>query len=277
MTDSNQMPTPKFSIGDVVYIVFNKSIEAQYSCPDCLDTKQWKVITPAGTELTASCQRCNCSYSSLTQKLPSLKYQKKMADIKKLTIGMVKIQWPVMNDGWQDESVNYMCLETGIGGGNVYKESVMFSSKEEAEAEAQEEADIENSKNSLFPETLEKINIGSLNIRDALIETANSAIINGSYAFRSLRNKICDAVNIDCKNEDKIQEIEKILNDTESKALIIYHKPRLDILLSICRRVIDSRGQEESIKELEKFFLSLGELGMFYKEEIKEKGLDIPF
>lgn len=123
--------TTKFSIGDVVYHASTMATRKQHPCPDCLGSRKWKAQSPAGSEYEFSCPRCSAQYQSNDDL--SLSYMAHVGTVARLTIGQVRAQV-----GGDSEETEYMCVETGIGGGSLYRESRLFST----EAEAQLVADL---------------------------------------------------------------------------------------------------------------------------------------
>lgn len=59
------VPRPKYTIGQEVWLADVDSKTVQVTCPDCLGTSTWKVVTPGGSELTAACDRCSTFSSAL--------------------------------------------------------------------------------------------------------------------------------------------------------------------------------------------------------------------
>jgi hypothetical protein len=134
----DMLPTPRYKIGDTVWRSYTEHTTEMLPCPDCLGTQTWKVITPAGTEMTAQCQRCeNSTYlrSNAKEDIPSLSVRKWMPRVRSLTIGSILIDTSKDSD-----PVEYMCRETGIGSGSVYYESTLYSTREEALACAEAQA-----------------------------------------------------------------------------------------------------------------------------------------
>jgi hypothetical protein len=121
----------KYGIGDKVWFARTETERRQHPCPDCNGTKQWKAISPAGEEYDFSCPRCSASYSGKHEM--SLAYSAYTTSVRQLTIG--SIRHDTYKDGFSS-GTEYMCVETGVGGGSVYKEGQLFSTKEGAEAAA---------------------------------------------------------------------------------------------------------------------------------------------
>ena len=117
----------KFSIGDVVYFASTKTERKQHPCPDCLGTKKWKAISPAGGEYQFDCPRCSASYRA--DRELSLDYTIFAPIAIRLTIGSIRTD--------SADKTQYMCLETGVGSGSIYNESILFLTEDEALKAAQ--------------------------------------------------------------------------------------------------------------------------------------------
>lgn len=121
------LPVPKFAIGDPVFVGMVESTRREVQCPDCLGTKKWKCITPAGEELQVHCPRCSNAYG-----VPHLHFHEATPRIDALTIGSVRID----TNADEGEKVAYMCAETGIGSGSIWYENRISATREEAEQRA---------------------------------------------------------------------------------------------------------------------------------------------
>jgi hypothetical protein len=117
--------TSKYDIGDVVYSVQVESVDVRHTCPECLGAKEWTITTPAGNSVTVECPTCSYGYTvrgfiikSQINPIPC-----------RLTIGQVRYE-----SGFDGEGMmfKYMCDETGIGSGTIWKESELFSTEAEA-------------------------------------------------------------------------------------------------------------------------------------------------
>lgn len=113
----------KYDIGDVVFFPNTEVEIVELPCQDCNGKKKWKVVTPAGTEFEIPCQRCS---SSSGRKPSSLFVRTHKPVVRKLTIGKIRYR-----DSYE-EGFEYMCNETGITSGSLYRESLLFRSEEEA-------------------------------------------------------------------------------------------------------------------------------------------------
>jgi len=123
----------KFGIGDRVWVAGRTTEKRQHPCPDCLGSRKWEARSPAGDVFEVACPRCGGGYQS--NRSLSLDYSVYVPTARQMTIGQVR-----GFAGTADET-EYMCHETGIGSGNIWRESVMFASKDEATAAAQAECD----------------------------------------------------------------------------------------------------------------------------------------
>lgn len=122
------MITPKFDVGDAVYVADWTVTERRETCPDCLGSTELKVVTPAGEEFAVECQTCRYGWERrgyrVVSELTPLAYE--------TTVGSVRID---TND---DPPVTYMVEATGVGTGRCWREEDLFSDREAAEARAEE-------------------------------------------------------------------------------------------------------------------------------------------
>lgn len=182
------IPTPKYRIGQQVFHASKWSTSGQYPCPDCLGSGKWKVTTPAGSEMVSGCQRCG-QYSS--SDIPSLKFQKWEGSVQPLTIGSVQINTAAGKDHhWQRDPVQYMCRETGIGSGTVYDERKLYLTEDEAKQVADAMAAEANSKAAETPKRLEQERVSHLRIEDANLDMFKNGLWQSWYRYRDLREKL---------------------------------------------------------------------------------------
>lgn len=120
------LPTPRYYIGQVVYAVQLTTMAHVYDCPDCLNSRFWIATSAAGEQHQISCPRCTAHYVGAPDSLPSLKYEKHVAGIRSLNIGSIRANT-------DDPAVEYMCKETGVGSGTLWKEGDLYPTPEEAE------------------------------------------------------------------------------------------------------------------------------------------------
>jgi hypothetical protein len=164
--------TTKFSIGDVVYAAEVATERRQRPCPDCLGTRKWKAASPAGEEYEFGCPRCSTGYMS--NDALSLDYTVHVPNVQVLTIGQVR----VVNG--EDAETGYMCRETGVGSGQVWREDVLFATREEATAAAEVTAKARDLSVSWVKKLFDK----TLGICDyQLSNAAKKAADDARYAF----------------------------------------------------------------------------------------------
>ena len=124
----------KFSVGDVVWRAGTTTKKHQHPCPDCLGSRKWTATSPAGKSFEVSCPRCGGGYQS--NRDLSLDYTLFAPFVERLTIGSVRTN--------TEDETEYMCRETGVGSGSVYRERDMFATREGAKAAAKIKADLNN-------------------------------------------------------------------------------------------------------------------------------------
>lgn len=172
------IPQPKYDIGQTVWWGKIAHSTTTMECPDCLGTRRWKAITPAGTEVAAECGRCG---SWTSRDLPSLSRTHWKPSAQRLTIGSVRI------DTSHDSPVEYMCRETGVGSGQIYREPDLFTDETMALATAQFKADLENAKVAEKPEIVYATKVGQLRLVDATLEDARKQVWSSWYRARELK------------------------------------------------------------------------------------------
>lgn len=190
----NDLPRPKFNIGDRVFTAFTHQTMRQLPCPDCLGNKTWRVISPAGKESTTPCPRCESHYHGL----PSLNVPHVEASVRSLTIGSIQIN----TADYDHAPVKYMCRETGVGSGSVYEENDLFLDEAEATRVAEAKAEAETQKANDQPQAIEAIRFSYLRIDAACYEALRSAVFHSWYAYQNLMEKLTDYLSDD-SNVDK--------------------------------------------------------------------------
>lgn len=127
------LPHPKYDIGQVVFKGHAYYGERRETCPDCLGRKEWSVATPAGETFSTPCNTCNEGYFSVG----TIRRYGEQASVQEVTIGSVRLD---TND--DRHPVSYMCLETGVGSGQVHYEDSLFLTADEARNYANAQAAI---------------------------------------------------------------------------------------------------------------------------------------
>lgn len=118
------LPTPRYAIGATVYLARVTTERADETCPDCLGKRIWHAVLPSGEELDFECPTCTRGYAAMG----TVETWVTGGTVEELTIGSVQI------DTNHDHPVQYMCKETGIGSGAVWRESLLHADRAAAEA-----------------------------------------------------------------------------------------------------------------------------------------------
>jgi len=243
----SDLPTPRYKIGDIVYRGWTTSITKTHPCPDCLGTMKWQVTTPVGSTLTATCPRCvDASYG--TRDLPSLKYHAYDPIVEVLTIGSVQIDTAAL-DG---SVVKYMCRETGIGSGSVYKEDMLLPTREEADRYAEMLAAEANAKIVNVPEKLADARLAKLELVDAIVEHAWQVRWRAWEAYRSIKEELAMIVE-DHQAGDVIDvdQLRELLNDKSSYLTT----PSLEQLLEAAKA-----GHVDNVRQIMEEFYAMTQL-----------------
>lgn len=155
--------TTKYSVGDTVFRAGTISERKQHPCPDCKGLRKWKATSPAGGEYEFSCPRCAASYNA--DRDLTLDYSAFVPSVERLTIGSIQVNTAPMS---YDTGNSYMCRETGVGSGSVYRENDLFETEEAATLAAQFKANEQNT----TVEWIVKLYNKSLKISDYQLESA---------------------------------------------------------------------------------------------------------
>lgn len=178
------MQQPKFNIGDKVYRASTKCGQETVQCPDCLGSGLWSVKAPSGYEGETKCPRCS-GRKALRKQFQS------EAEVTPLTIGSVRMD---TND--KNSMFSYMCEETGVGSGSVYRESQLFSSHEEATEEAEALARQRTAEgHERNPDPNRELGLYDLPYRDALIKEKEHERHEVSFNYLQLIDRICSLNN----------------------------------------------------------------------------------
>jgi len=116
----------KYDLGDKVFWIQKRQTTVHYTCKFCEGEKK---VTGANNQ-KRNCPDCY-GYGQKTKPGP-IKWQ---VHEQELTIGQVRIKVVANYILHYEDETDYMCLETGVGSGSIYREEDLFPTKEEAEAE----------------------------------------------------------------------------------------------------------------------------------------------
>lgn len=188
----------KYSVGDKVFQATTHVVQKRHDCPDCLGAGKWSAKSPAGGHYEFSCPRCSSSYQS--DRSLSLSYSQHTGMVTPLTIGSVR------GDTASDESVSYMCRETGVGSGSVYYEKVLFPTHEEAARHAEALAAGRNLETPWIVKQYEK----TLSVCDYQLQNAIMIAARNDRAYFSSRLQM---LFDDLRACEATEQITKILDD----------------------------------------------------------------
>lgn len=172
----------KYGIGDVVWNAMTVSETKTRDCPDCNGERKWSVTSPAGGEYSIACPRCSASF--MNDRELSLKYQAHVPMARRLTIGSVRYD---SHGHFSDPEprTEYMCVETGVGGGNVYREDSLFLTEAEALSAAEKLAEIVNTETDYIVKAFDKtLEISDYQLDNAALKLAKDQLSRwGGYLW----------------------------------------------------------------------------------------------
>lgn len=163
-----------YDIGDTVFNASTETKTFSHPCPDCLGSRKWKAVSPAGAEFAVECPRCGAGYQS--SRALNLSYVQHTPYVRKLTIGSLKANSPT-GTGSYDDGNSYMCIETGVGSGSIYNERDLFKTEAEALAASTIKAALANAEAEgwVAKQYSETVRFSDYQLKDAQIEEAKSA------------------------------------------------------------------------------------------------------
>lgn len=200
----------KFSLGDVVWAAQTKTTTDTFDCPDCMGAKTWKAVSPAGGEYEFKCPRCSANYGP--QHPLSLRYTKFEGYTQRLTIGQVR----GAVGGEVREPIEYMCRETGVGSGALWKEDRLFATQAEAQAEADRLAEESNAGGVPWVKKQydEQLALCDYELGEARSEEARKELRRARYAVDDLVTDMEDAVDL-AEAKDAVERFQKRLRSGE--------------------------------------------------------------
>lgn len=201
--------TTKFDMGQTVWHAHTATETRQHTCPDCLGTKSWHCISPAGGEFSVACPRCSASYRS--DDALRLEYSVYAPRATRLTIGKITAS-TATGDDW-DAGTKYMCVETGIGGGSLYREDVLFETEEQAMAAAKEMAHATNQNPDFWvaKQYDKTVKYCDYELKDAKITAADHRRIASEVRIGMMLENLSEAESLD----DVRREIERFRDGSE--------------------------------------------------------------
>lgn len=195
----------KFSVGDSVYHASTTTERKKHPCPDCLGTRKWLAKSPAGREYQFDCPRCASSYQN--DRDLSIEYTVFTAAVHRRTIGQVRAQ-----SGPESQN-EYMCHETGVGSGSVYREETLFATEAEALAAAEISAALSNERIPWVAEQYNKtLRVCDYQLSDASMKAEANRLSKVRCTLNYLVEDIRGCVSI----EEVQREIEKFDKTAEA-------------------------------------------------------------
>lgn len=201
----------KYSMGDVVWHPGMTTERHQHPCPDCLGSRSWKAESPAGGVFSVACPRCLTTYRGNSDL--NLSYSRWTSTVRKLTIGQVRACHG------REGGHEYMCHETGIGSGSVYRENTLFLTEEEARRAGDAEAAVNNADVSGW--VAKQFDATALfcdyQLKDAAMEAAASAASASMYRVGYLLEDLTEAATL----TEVMERIERWREESPTNAEII--------------------------------------------------------
>lgn len=192
------LPTPKFRIGEVVFEGTTFHTSEQLPCPDCAGSRKWLVKLPTGTEHEVPCQRCTDRYSM--QELPGLVVNTYKPSVNQLTIASIRI------DTFSDSQIQYMCHETGVGSGRLYHEEDLRNTESEAREIAELRANRLNAAEDAKREQQKKRGFSVYALPIAVVLQHQQSMRETYWKYRHLREYLEELVD-----DDSITDIDDLI------------------------------------------------------------------
>jgi len=186
-------PTPKFAIGDTVYVPTVERAVEKLPCPDCLGEKKWTVRSPAGGEYTTDCPRCQRTYS-FRNELPSLDVEHWIGKAAARLITGMEIH--------AGRPVEYRA-STGGGSSWIVYENKAWLTEAEAQAVAEAEAAEKNVEASEKPEVLTKRHFANLTMDEGRWDAFKNGVWNTQYHAGCVVEKVREALNGESGEEER--------------------------------------------------------------------------
>lgn len=193
--------TTKFNVGDVVWRPHARQIDITHPCPDCLGLGKWQAISPGGRGYLFACPRCS-RWASSDARI-GLMDSRWEPHASRLTIGSVGFS--------PEDGPRYMCVETGIGSGNVYYEHDLFESEDAAMTAAKAECEINAAKRAEDRAKNPSRWANNLEVRQyqmdlALVEDTEQRMRRFGYKVGDLLDEIGDELACDFRSRNELEQ-----------------------------------------------------------------------
>lgn len=172
------LPVPRFRIGDVMFVPGSTDGSESQQCPDCLGAGVWPTTSPAGEEHAVNCPTC--------RQTGKISFYRAEPITRQLTVGSVRID-TAADEG---ERVSYMCVETGVGSGNVYYEKNCHPDATSAYVVATLQAEEQTRRVRANNQNRDSLRV--LTIRSAAETQARNRAIAAECALEDLKRRIVE-------------------------------------------------------------------------------------
>lgn len=186
-----EIPTPRFKVGDTIWYADIERVRKQHPCPDCLGSKVWRAVTPAGSEIEFPCLRCSPGFNR-NDEIPSLEYSEFVARPVPMTIASIEVRTGTFaHDDWRS-NITYFNQDGCCG--TTIAEHRAFASEEDAMISARLKA-AEANEPVISAAKLKAARMSSFTYRDAGMEKARRDVWNAWYAPRCLLDQITSLID----------------------------------------------------------------------------------
>ncbi len=218
------LPEPKFAVGAEIFLPRIERTVDNLPCPDCFDTGEWAVTSPAGGTYTIGCPRCRGTV--VMADLPPLVVERWVPDVTRYIITGIAVRTNPTD--WQP-SVEYSCA-----GNQSIAEDKAFATRDEAMAEAERMAAARFVAVEASPKQSSARHLGNMTLDNADLHSTWSSRWNAWWAYRELREMIEDE-----KGGSAQERIDGALEEVRSR----FHRDRIPELgkaLAALRAVVPS-------------------------------------
>ena len=243
-TVTTGLPVPRFKVGDTVWMARADETHKTAPCPDCQGTGQWAALTAAGETIAVECPRC-ARYSRT--KLPSLTRRIKTVSVQRLTIGSVRTRFDSDHPGLRD-AISYMCIETGVGSGNVYHEGRddrgLYATEQEATEVSERVRVAEQAELDQTPQALQAVHYASKPMDTALKER----YWNELWGAWRRAQQLCEVIDgvLDDEDVQLPEEVSNTLSDARQDRS--WHTPHpLKAVIAAAEALLQVTGSANDI------------------------------
>lgn len=196
-----EVPTPKYKIGDAVWLASVESTTERLPCPDCKGEKVWQVTSPAGEAYTCACPRCQRTYS-FRDDMPSLDVQRVKPIVTCRIITGISVN--AVHNQW-NEAIEYRST-TSSSSWTTMRESEMYDSEETAMIVAKLKASDKNTELDGTPQVLQSRHFSSLSMQEGKFDQHCNGLWSAHYHAGNLLGRVNAALDGEDGNEERSPE-----------------------------------------------------------------------